>query len=207
MMDWHREICNEEAEIRAKGFYAQQQKYGQRWNISNCDLSKRPWCGALAEEVLNGWLEDRIDWHEWGHDPDRFEKHDFYVPPWYIDSKCIAATTEPRLNYGCNVKKTQIKNVAVNAFVFSRYLWPEKEMIILGAISKKDFREIAIEREKGDIINQMTVEEPFLECSISDLTSLEEFLAGQPCLNCEHWNGYMDGQLCGPCWMEARRAS
>lgn len=197
---WHRAMVDEYAETRAKAFQAQRDKLGV-----TCDISDRRWCGPLAEEVFHQWLEARGIDHEWDHDPDHFDSWDIYIPPRYIDVKCIAATTEPLLHYGCNVKRAQLKNPKVTDYVFARYLWPEKEMILLGGITKVDFKDEPLERKEGELVNSMTVKEPFWEQPIERLTDLEQFVAGPACLDCDHWNGYMDGQLCGRCYMARRQ--
>ncbi len=197
---WIRVVVDEAAEARAKAFQAQRDKLGV-----TCDISERRWCGPLAEEVFHLWLEGQGIEHDWDHDPDHFDSWDIYQPPRYIDVKCCAAASEPLLHYGCNVKKTQVKNPNVTDYVFARYLWPEKEMIIMGGISKLGFMDEPLDRKEGDVVNQMTVKEPFWEQPIENLTDLEEFLAGPACVDCNHWNGYMEGQLCGRCYLARRQ--
>ena len=53
----------------------------------------------------------------------------------------------------------------------------------------------------------MTVSEDLLWVPIKLLTPTEQYLDGKKCLDCNHWNGFMEGQLCGPCWMARRKAA
>ena len=204
--DWHRQQVDDGAIVRAQAFQA------TRDTIASKDrLTDETWAGPLAEEVFDRWLTDRGIDHEWDHDPHEFDRWDFYVPPWYIDVKCGNCTSEPHLDYACNLKKRQARNVAVSAYVHARYNSQLRELILFGAISKVDFLAEAMFRKKGEVLPQangqsMTVKHDFYEQEISILTPLDAFLAGPECRLCGERPGYMDGQLCGGCWLGRRKA-
>jgi hypothetical protein len=215
-VDWHREIASDAMIAKAQAFQAtrdriQKSEVGKRRDEA---MTPETWIGPLAEEVFDRWLEARGIDREWDHEPGRYDEVEFYIAPHGIDVKCMnqSADCEPGLDYACNVKAYQVHNPKVTAYVFSRFIVPTHEVIQFGMISKKDFLEAdeLQEQKKGDIIKigggrEMTVSEDMFWVPISILTPTEIFLAGQKCLECNHWNGYMPGQLCGLCWMARRK--
>lgn len=215
-VDWHREIATDKMICDAQAFQAQRDAIQKTWASKERDkrMTKETWIGPLAEEVFDRWLEARGLEREWDHDPGRFDEVEFYRSPHGIDVKCMnqSADCEPTLDYACNVKAYQVHNPKVTCYLFSRYIVPTHEVIQFGMIEKKDFLTEAREQKKGDIIKigggrEMTVSEDMLWVPIKLLTPTEIFLAGQKCVACNHWNGFMDGQLCGPCWMARRKAA
>jgi len=173
-------------------------------------MTDETWVGPLAEEVFDRWLTAKKIEHEWDHDPDRFDDVEFYIAPRNVDVKCMNqnADCEPLPGYACAVKKAQAekRDSRVTDYVFARYIVPNREVIILGGITRADFLDKAVEQPKDKrVTDDFKVSETLLEVYIRDLTETEELLAGRTCLDCGHWNGFMDGQVCGPCWM-ARRA-
>lgn len=204
--DWHREIVDDLKICRAQAFQA------RRDALPHHDegLTDETWIGPLAEEVFDRWLTARGIDHDWDHDPDRFDDVEFYIAPRNVDVKCMNqnADCEPLGTYACNVKKWQAEkpDSRVTDYVFARYIVPTREVIIFGGMTRAEFREKAVPQEKNkQVTDSFKVSETLLEVYIEDLTPTEELLAGRTCLGCGHWNGFMEGQLCGPCWM-ARRA-
>jgi hypothetical protein len=215
-VDWHREIASDEMIAKAQAFQAtrdavQKSEAGRRRDEA---MTRETWIGPLAEEVFDRWLEARGIDREWDHDPGRYDEVEFYIAPHGIDVKCMNQTAdcEPLLDYACNVKAYQVRNPKVTAYVFSRFIVPTHEVIQFGMISKRDFKDNCREQKKGDVIKigggrEMTVSEDLLWIPIEELTPTAVFLAGQKCVDCNHWNGFMTGQLCGPCWMARRKAA
>lgn len=204
---WHREIVDDLKICRAQAFQATRDSLPNR---SDDKLSPDNWIGPLCEEVFHRWLDSKGLDHEWDHEPDRFDDVEFYRAPHNIDVKGMNqnADCEPLPHYACNVKKKQAekRDSRVTAYCFSRFIKPTKEVIQFGMISRADFLDCADEGEQDEqVTGDFKVKTPVRFCKISDLTPTEEFLAGRTCVDCGHWNGFMDGQLCGPCWM-ARRA-
>ena len=204
--DWHRETIDDLKICAAQGFQARRdaQPY------SGDGLTDETWIGPLAEEVFDRWLTGKGIDHEWDHDPDRFDDVEFYIAPRHVDVKCMGqnADCEPLGTYACNVARRQAekRDSLVTDYVFARYIVPRREVIIFGGMTRADFREKAVPRDEHEkVTKDFEVSEDLLEVYIEDLTPTEELLAGRTCLDCGHWNGFMEGQLCGPCWM-ARRA-
>ena len=205
-VDWHREYVDDLKICRAQAFQATR----DRQPHSDSGLTDETWIGPLAEEVFDRWLTAKGIDHEWDHDPERYDDVEFYIPPEHVDVKCMNqnADCEPLPGYACNVKKIQAEkeDSTVTAYVFARYIVPTREVIIFGGMLRRDFLETAVPQPKDkQVTADMKVSEDLLEVYLKDLTPIEELLGGRRCLDCDHWNGFMDGQLCWPCWM-ARRA-
>lgn len=203
--DWYRETVDDLKICRAQGFQARRDAQPH----SDDGLTDETWIGPLAEEVFDRWLTARGIDHDWDHDPDRFDDVEFYIAPRNVDVKCMNqnADCEPLGNYACNVKRRQAlkRDSRVTDYVFARYIVPRKEVIIFGGMTRADFLDKAVPRDEHEkVTKDFEVSEDLLEVYIEDLTPTEELLAGRTCLGCGHWNGFMEGQLCGPCWMGRR---
>jgi len=200
-MKWHRVIVTDADVRRAKMF----RKSRDRSVGSAGRLTDETWTGHLAEDVFADWLDSNEIPYERQNDPNKADPWDFKIGTWFVDVKCANTTVEPQPDYGCNVQKRQhLARGEVNAYVHARFISDVNEVVLFGAISKAAFGEIAEERKVRDKVTQsFTVSGDMYECLISDLEDLEEFFVDRPCVwpDCGHWNGYMDGQLCGKHWL------
>ena len=85
------------------------------------------WVGDLGELAFKDWLNEiGFPYNYWTNKQFK-DTRDFTVGRLEIDVKTIATNYFPKRSYSCQVAASQLKNEAVNTYVFSRYLLDKKK--------------------------------------------------------------------------------
>ncbi len=157
-------------------------------------------CGYVAEEIVAQVFPNlkKVSHPEYDFD---FDDYKFEV-------KGIGCNQQPAPHWEATVMDYQ-KNRKATHFIFNRIRNDFKVGWVLGFISKESFFEQARFAEKGTKNQNFTYDNDRHCLEIRLLSSPDEMGdlllraddGPTPCKSCDHWNGYMDGQLCGICWL------
>jgi len=141
------------------------------------------WIGIPCELAFREFLDKNNFKYKHWTTFDRKDDRDFTIiqpSKFEIDVKGISTNYFPRNEYACNITEKQWikldkKENIVDTFVFVRYWLPENTAIVVGAISKSQFKEKCEYCVKGTERGKIVLSTNNYEVPINELKTIEEF--------------------------------
>jgi hypothetical protein len=156
----------------------------KKFGFNNLDKEfSTKWIGDACEEAFEEYLDlENLNYKRWST-PEEIDQRDFTVGNYEIDVKGMS-TNYPKESYACNISEKQWEKLMkpqniVNTLIFVRFIIPDNTAIVLGAISKEEYKEKSRRYEKGTNRGKIILNTTTFELPIYQLHKLEDFFYEQ----------------------------